>query len=317
MPTYAAICAALLVASSTFASPSFAQQIWPQRPVRIIVPLPAGSAVDVASRLFAERLSQMWGQGVVVENRQGADGIVAVNTFLTARDDHQLLVSFGGVVTLNPILNKNLQYDPNELAAVSVLVDNFLGIGASSQLNASSMPEVVHLARSAPGKYTWAATPGQTAVIMPALLKTAGIDLLKVSYSNFSVALQDLTQGRLHLIATSLPALLPLVQAGSAKLLMVTNGQRSPQVPDAPTAREAGYPELTFPGSVVLFASKDMPLERRDRIAADISAVAHVPEIINRLGALGISVRAGTPADALAELHDQRARLEAALKLLE
>jgi tripartite-type tricarboxylate transporter receptor subunit TctC len=308
---------ALLGAAVSWPRTTAAQGNWPRRPVRIIIPLPAGSAVDLTSRLFADRLSQKWGQGVVVENRQGADGIVAVTSFLTARDDHQLLVSFGGVVTVNPILNKSLQYDPKELAPISVLVDNFLGIAASSELNAPTMAEVVKLARAAPGKYTWAATPGQTAVIMPALLKLANVDMLRVSYTNFTVALQDLAQGRLHLVATSLPALIPVVTAGKAKVLLVTNQVRSPQVPDVPTANEAGYPQIGLPGSVVLFASKEMSAELRDRIAMDFAEVARLPELVTRMEAMGLSVRAGTPSDALAELNDQRSKIEALLKLLQ
>jgi tripartite-type tricarboxylate transporter receptor subunit TctC len=312
-----AFCAAVMLSALVLVGTAVAQQSWPQRPVRIVVPLPAGSAVDLTSRLFAERLAQKWGQGVVVENRLGADGIVAVNSFLAARDDHQLLVSFGGVVTVNPLLNTTLSYDPKELVPISVLVDNFLGIAATAEMNAPTMADVVKLARAAPGKYTWAATPGQTAVIMPALLKLAGIDLLRVSYSNFTVALQDLAQGRLHLVATSLPALLPLVQSGKAKLLMVTNPQRSPQVPDAPTASEAGYAAVGLPGSVVLFASKDLTADRRDQIAADFAAVAREPEFVARMGTMGLSVRAGTPAEALADLNDQRSKIEGALKLMQ
>ena len=252
-----------------------------------------------------------------MENRQGADGIIAVNSFLAARDDHQLLVSFGGVVTLNPIMNKNLSYDPDELAPISVLVDNFLGIAASAATKTPKFADFVALAKTSPGKLSWAATPGQTAVIMPALLKVAGIDLVKVSYSNFGVALQDLVQGRLHIVATSLPALLPLAQAGSINLLMVTNGERSPQQPDVPTAAEAGYPQLTFPGSVVLFGSKDMSRERREQIATDVAAAAHEPAIRARLETMGISVRARSVDDAINELAGQRQRLEAALKLLD
>jgi tripartite-type tricarboxylate transporter receptor subunit TctC len=292
-------------------------QSWPQRAVRIIVPLPAGSAVDVTSRLLAERLTQKWGQGVVVENRLGADGTIAVNSFLAARDDHQLLVSFGGVVTLNPIINKSLSYDPGELAPISVLVDNFLGIAASATTKTPRFADFVALAKASPGQYSWAATPGQTAVIMPALLKAAGIDLVKVNYSNFSVALQDLVQGRLHIVATSLPALQPLAQSGSIDLLMVTNGERAPQQPGVPTAAEAGYPQLTFPGSVVLFGAKDIPQARRAQIAADIAAAAHEPAVRGRLENLGISVRARTVDDAISELAGQRQRLEAALKLLD
>jgi tripartite-type tricarboxylate transporter receptor subunit TctC len=310
----AVVCAWL---ASLYADGASAQQRWPQRPVRIVVPLPAGSAVDLTSRLFAERLAQKWGQGVVVENRLGADGIVAVTSFLGARDDHQLLVSFGGVASVNPLLNKELQYDPAELVPISVLVDNYLGIAATAELNAPTMADVVRLAKAAPGQYTWAATPGQTGVIMPALLKLAGVDLLKVSYSNFTVAMQDLAQGRLHLVATSLPALIPVIHSGKAKLLMVTNKQRSPQVPDAPTANEAGYPQITVPGSVVLFTSRDTPAERKERIAADIVEAANNPELVSKLGAMGLSVRAGTPADAQSELSEQRSKIEAALKLLQ
>lgn len=316
MPRHLAFIAAAL-AAFVLADSASGQQRWPQRPVRIVVPLPAGSAVDLTSRLFAERLAQKWGQGVVVENRLGADGIVAVTSFLGARDDHQLLISFGGVVSVNPLLNKELQYDPNELTPISVLVDNYLGIAASAEMNAPTMADVVRLARAAPGQFTWAATPGQTGVIMPALLKLAGIDALRVSYSNFTMALQDLAQGRLHLAATSLPALLPVVQSGKARLLMVTNRQRSPQVPDAPTAAEAGYPAITVPGSVVLFTSKDTPAERKEQIAAAIAEVAKEPALVDKLNAMGITVRASTPADAARELTDQRGKIEAALKLIQ
>jgi tripartite-type tricarboxylate transporter receptor subunit TctC len=150
---------------------------------------------------------------------------------------------------------------------------------------------------------------------VPAFLKSARIEMLRVSYNNFTVALQDLSQGRLHLAATSLSALLPLVQAGKAKLLMVTNQQRSPQVPDVPTAREAGFPNLTFPGFVVLFGPKSMPADVRERVAADFREVAKIPELRTRLGAMGLTVRVGQPAEAVAELNEQRAKLEAALKL--
>lgn len=306
----------LAVAITAELTAALAQQNWPIRPVRIVIPLPAGSAVDLTSRLFAERLSQKWGRGVVVENRQGADGIVAVTSFLTARDDHQLLISFGGVVTVNPILNTNLQYDPSELVPISVLVDNFLGIAATSAVNVDNVADFMKLARSAPGKYTWAATPGQTAVILPALLKLAGVEMLRVSYSNFNVALQDLAQGRLHLVATSLPALIPAVQAGKAKVLLVTNSQRSPQVPDSPTASEAGYAEIGLPGSVVLFGSKENDAALRNRISADFAEVARLPELSAKLQAMGLTVRAGTPSDAIAELDRQRSKIEALLRLV-
>jgi tripartite-type tricarboxylate transporter receptor subunit TctC len=128
------------------------------------------------------------------------------------------------------------------------------------------------------------------------------------------MALQDLAQGRLHLAATSLSALLPTVQAGKSTLMMVTNQQRSPQAPDAPTAREAGFPQLTFPGFVVLFATKSMPADVRERIAADFLEVSKDPQLRARLDSMGLTVRVGTPAEAEAELKEQKAKIEAALK---
>jgi tripartite-type tricarboxylate transporter receptor subunit TctC len=305
--------AAFAVLASTI--PATAQSNWPQRAVKLIAPLPPGTAVDLSARLFAERLTARWGQGVAVENRQGADGIVAVNALLTSGDGHTLLISFGGVTTMNPLIHKNLQYNPADLVPITLVVDNYLGLAATAELKVNSVQDLIKLARAAPGKYTWAATPGQTAVIVPAFLKLAGIDMLRVSYNNFSLALGDLAQGRLHLAATSLSALLPTVQAGKAKLMMVTNQQRSPQAPDAPTAREAGFPQLTFPGFVVLFGTKGMPADVRERIAADFREVAKDPTLRARLDAMGLTIRVGTPAEATAELNEQRGKIEAALKL--
>jgi tripartite-type tricarboxylate transporter receptor subunit TctC len=309
------LCAVAAIAVLTSAAPSFAQSNWPQRAVRLIAPLPPGTAVDISARLFGERLAKKWGQGVVVENKQGADGIVAVTAFLGSGDGHTLLISFGGVTTLNPLVHKNLQYDPSNLIPITLVVDNYLGVAVSATLNVNSVADLVKLAKAAPGKYTWGATPGQTAVLVPAFLKTAGIDMLRLSYNNFTQGLQDLAQGRLSLAATSLSALLPLAQSGKAKVIMVTNQQRSPQVPDAPTAREAGFPNLTFPGFVVLFGPKSMSAEVRERIAADFREVAKDPALRSRLEAIGLSLRVGTPAEAQAELDEQRKKMEAALKL--
>jgi tripartite-type tricarboxylate transporter receptor subunit TctC len=308
-------CAAAVLAALTSAAPSFAQSTWPQRAVRLIAPLPPGTAVDISARLFAERLAARWGQGVVVENRQGADGIVAVTAFLGSGDGHTLLISFGGVVTLNPLVHKNLQYDPANLVPITLVVDNYLGIAVSSELKANSVADLVQLAKAAPGKYTWASTPGQTAVLVPAFLKSAGIEMLRLSYNNFTMGLQDLAQGRLHLAATSLSALLPLAQSGKAKVIMVTNQQRSPQAPDAPTSREAGFPNLTLPGFVVLFGPRSMPADVRERIAADFREVAKDPALRERLDSIGLTIRVGTPAEAVSELNEQRAKMEAALKL--
>src|SRR6266849_4853915 len=162
-----ALAAGLLLALST--APSFCLS-WPQKTVRFIVPLPPGSGTDLSARLVAERLTERWGQPVVVQNRQGADGIPAVTSFLTARDNHTLLLSFAGVITFNHLLHERLPYDPaTDLVPIVPVVDNFLGVSASAMLQVNSLADLIAAARAQPGKLNWAATPGLPYYILLAL----------------------------------------------------------------------------------------------------------------------------------------------------
>ena len=220
-------------------------QAWPQRTVRFIIPLPPGSGTDLTARLLAERLTARWGQPLVVENRQGGDGIPAVTAFLGARDNHTFLLSFAGVITINHLLHERLPYDPaTDLVPIVPVVDNFLGVSATALLQVNSLSELVRAARAQPGKLNWAATPGLPYYILLALMKGTGIELVQVSYRDFAPAAQDLAQGRLQVAATGVPFLVPHHRAGTAPLLFVTNKGRSPQAPEVPTAREAGYPAM-------------------------------------------------------------------------
>lgn len=156
--------AIVALALGMVAGPAGAQP-WPQRTVRLIVPLPPGIPTDLVCRLFADRLSERWRQPVAVENRQGADGIPAVSGFVSARDDHTLLCSFPGIVTINPLIYEKLPYDPKrDLVPVVSLSDNFIGIGASAALKINSLDEFVKLARSQPGKLKLGSESGQPAL---------------------------------------------------------------------------------------------------------------------------------------------------------
>ena len=135
-------------------------QAWPQRTVRVILPLPAGSATDTAARLFAQGLSARWGQPVIVENRSGGDGIPAVMGFLSARDNHTLLLSFAGVITINPLVHTKLPYDSADLVPIVSMIDNFFAIAVSESLKVASLDDFMKLARARPGKLNWAATSG-------------------------------------------------------------------------------------------------------------------------------------------------------------
>jgi tripartite-type tricarboxylate transporter receptor subunit TctC len=287
-------------------------QSWPQRSVKLIIPLPPGTGTDIAGRLLAERLAERWGQPVVVENKQGGDGIPAVTAFLSARDTHTLLLSFAGIITINPLIHDRLPYDPAaDLVPLVQVSDNFIGVAATASLKVNSVADLIHLARAQASKLNWAATPGLPYYVVLALEQSAGMEMVQVAYRDFAPALQDLASGRLHVAATGVPSLLPHHQAGTAKLLFVTNRERSPQLPEVPTAREAGYSDLTFEGSIGLFGWRDMPAFASERIVRDVQAVAADPAFRSHLMAGGTVSRSGTSQEFAAAIEEQRGRIAA------
>ncbi len=226
----------------------------------MITPLGPGSGMDVAARLFAERLSQKWGQPVVVENRQGADGILAVQSFLSDRENHSLIFGFAGLHSINPILHGDkLPYDVRDVVPVASAIDSTLALTVSEAAKVNTLAEFVALAKAQPGKLNWAATTGLPLYVVAALQKVAGIDITQISYRDFSPAFQDFASGRVQLLATGITLLLPQVQAGRGKFLMVTNTARSPLAPEVPTPQEAGFPELAFNGVNGIYGWRDMP----------------------------------------------------------
>ncbi len=299
-----------LAAAFALGAPQGLAQGWPQRTVRLVVPLPPGTGTDIAGRLLAERLAERWGQAVVVENRQGADGIPAVTSVLSARDTHILLLSFAGIISVNPLIHERLPYDPaRDLVPIAPVSDNFLGVSASAAAKAQSLAELIAAAKEQPGKLNWAATPGVPYYVMLALQKSAAIDMVQVAYRDFAPAAQDLNQGRLHVAATGVPLLVPHHRAGTARLLFVTNRERSPQAPDVPTAREAGYPDLTFEGTVGIYGWRDMPDEVRARIETDVRGALADPAFGAKLVASGTAPRAGTAAEFAAAIEEQRSKI--------
>ena len=289
-------------------------QNWPQRTVRLIVPLSPGTATDVTARLYAEKLSQRWGKPVVVENRPGPDALAAVAALTSARDEHTLLFSFGGLITINPVLNEKLPYDPElDLVPIVSASDSFLAIAVTKSLDVNSLAELQARARAEPGKLNWAATPGMPQFALAGFVASGALDMTYVAYRDFNPALQDLAEGRISAVATGLLPLLALNQSGKVKLLAVTGRTRSPGAPDVPTAVESGFPDVIAEGFQGFFGWRDMPTELRDRIAADVRAVA--PELpAERLINLGQVVRVGTTADFLAMIADQKSRVAAVVK---
>jgi len=300
------------IAQTVTAPAQTSSQAWPQHTVRMITPLGPGSGMDVAARLFAERLSQKWGQPVVVENRQGADGILAVQSFLSDRDNHSLIFGFGGLISINPLIHGDkLPYNVRDVVPVASAIDSTLALIASDTLKVGSMAEFVALAKAQPGKLNWAATTGLPLYVVAALQKTASIDITQIAYRDFAPAFQDFATGRVQLLATGITLLLPQVNSGRGKFLMVTNSERSPLAPEVPTPKEAGFPELTFNGTNGIYGWRDMPQSLKDRIAADVRAIAADPAVAERLKPTGATLRPGNSAEFAAAIEDQRAKVAA------
>jgi tripartite-type tricarboxylate transporter receptor subunit TctC len=283
---------------------------WPHRTVRLIAPVPAGTASDFSARLFAERLSQRWGQPVIVENRPGADGVIGVSAFLGTDDDHTLLYAISAVFTVLPITHEKLPYDPlRDLVPISPTSNVVLAIAAAEKKSIRSLDDLVQTARAQPGKLNWACSPGLPPFVVGGFFKNSKLDLALVSYRDLAPALQDLGEGRIDVFVHALGVIIPQVQSGRARLLAVASDVRMPLAPDVPTVTEAGFPELQMDGVVGFFGKRGMPDTLRDRIASDIRAVANDPGIGERLAAVGQAARPGTAAEFAALLDQYRRRL--------
>jgi tripartite-type tricarboxylate transporter receptor subunit TctC len=282
-------------------------QNWPQRTVRVIIPLGAGSATDIAGRLYADQLSKRWGQPVIIENRPGGDLMTAASVFAASRDDHTLLLSPTSPITVNPLTHAKLPYDPAGLIPISLATEVYVGITVPASLKVNSLDELVALARSQPGKLNWAATPGGTYLTFAAFQKNADLPMANVPYRDIVQAQNDLAEARIHVMMCAISIVRPQILAGKLKLLAVTNADRAATAADVPTTREAGYPALDLPGPVGFFASPAMSPELRERISADIRAVATDREIAKRLLATGQVLRASTPDEFAVLIEGLRA----------
>jgi tripartite-type tricarboxylate transporter receptor subunit TctC len=295
---------ATLVAHS---APS-AAQAWPQRPVKFVVSLGPGSGVDIGTRLLGDRLSARWGQPVVVENRPGGDGIVAITSFLSARDDHILLASPTSSFTAHPYLHDNLPYKASDLLPIVRVSNTFITIAVPASLNVSSLADLMAMARSQPGKLNWAGTTGALDFAFAGFLQSNGLNMTKVPYRNPVEAANDLAEGRVQVYEAALAIVRPQLEAGKIKLLVVTNSVRAPTLPNIPTATEAGHPELAFDGLVGFFGPPGMPLDLRERIAADVRVVTDAI-IESRLITTGQMVNLGGPVEFATATEQQRARI--------
>jgi tripartite-type tricarboxylate transporter receptor subunit TctC len=283
---------------------------WPNRPVKLILPLGPGSGSDIAARLLADRLSKRWGQPVVVENRPGGDGVVAINAFVAAHDDHVLLFSPSSSFTAHPYLHDNLPYKPSDLVPITRVSITIIAISVPVSLHIDTFKQLVEWARAEPGKLNWAGVTGALDFMFEGWLKREGLNITKVPYRNTVDAASDLAEGRVQVYESALAIVRPQIEAGKVKPLAVTNSAHAPNMPDLPTVKDVGYPALTLDGLVGFFGPTGMPLELRRRITDDIRAVADVT-VDERLAVTGQLMNIGGPEEFAKSVDEQRAAVAA------
>ncbi len=293
-------------------------QTYPQRTVKFILPFGPASGTDITARLVADRLAARWGKPVVIENRPGGDGLIAINAFVAANDDHTLLWVPVGTFAVHPYDKEKLPYDADrDLIPVANVSSLFLAATASTALNVNSLRELVELVRANPGKFNWAAANGNADFLMSGFLKSNGLEMAKVPYRDILQAPNDLAENRIQLLSSSLAIVTPLMQAGKLKVLAVTGRQRAPSAPEVPTVTEAGFPALVMESIGGIFGPRGMPLATREQIAADVrAAVASDPTIAAKLEATGQVVDIRGPVEFAAGIKELNEQLAGIAKVL-
>jgi tripartite-type tricarboxylate transporter receptor subunit TctC len=308
---------AIVAALSLLTGANASAQNYPVRTVKFILPFGPASGTDIAARLVADRLAKRWGQPVVIENRPGGDGLVSINAFISANDDHSLLWVPVGTFAVHPYQHAKLPYNADrDLMPIANVTTLILALSAPATLKAASLGEFVALARAEPGKLNAAAANGNSDFLLSGFLKSNGLQVAKVPYRDIMQGPNDLAEGRIQLLSSSLAIVQPLMRAGKIRVLAVTSRKRAPSAPDVPTVIESGFPAMEMESIGGIFGPRGMPLALREKIAADVrAAVESDPSIATKLQATGQVVDIRGPKEFAAGIKELNGKLAAIAKL--
>jgi len=296
-----------------------AQQSFPTRTVRLILPFGPASATDITARLLADRLTARWGKPVVVENRPGGDGLVALKAFVDANDDHTFFFGPAGAFLVHLYDEEKPPYDPQrDIVPIVGIYVTVLAISVPTSLNIDTVDQLVALARAKPGKLNAAAATGNSDFLIFGFIKSMGLEITKVPYRDIMQAPNDLAENRIQVLSTSLAAAQPMMQAGRIKVLVVSSKQRAQGAPDIPTAAEAGYPALMMDSTGGLYGPKAMSESLRNSISADLRQIAETDPVIGkRLADTGQIMTLRGPAEFAASIKEQNDQLARFAKILD
>lgn len=293
--------------------PARAQAWRPDRPIRIIVPYPAGGASDITARLIADRLRAHLGQPGVVENRSGAAGMIGTDAVAKAAPDGHTLALVASSHVVNRALYPTLPFDPiADFAPVVLTAHVQLVMVIPAAHPARSLPAFVEWARAQAGRASYAsAGNGSNPHIFAAdLLRRAGVEMERIPYRGSTPAHADLIAGRTHMMFDAFAAVQPHVQAGSLRMLALAGPTRSPLLPELPTVAEQGFPGYGATSWGCLLAPAGTPATVVAQLNSVANSILHSAELRERLTQLGAEPAGGTPEALLAHLRAEQARYE-------
>jgi tripartite-type tricarboxylate transporter receptor subunit TctC len=286
---------------------------YPSKPILMIVPLQAGTAVDNVARVLTQRMSESMGQPIVVENQVGAAGQIGTERIVRAAPDGYTIGFVNdSILTMLPNLNPKIAYDPlKDLAPVSRVAGNTFGIAVNPDFPAKNVKELIALAKAKPGTIHYASGGNGSPqhMVMEMFNAAAGVKLEHVPYKGAAQALTDVVGGQVPVIAQGLGVVGAQAKAGKLRVLAVTGASRSPLMPDVPTMSEAGVPGFEFATWFAVVAPAGTPPAILERLHAEIVKAANIPEVNRRLVEQGYEVEASTPARLTESIRDGLAKM--------
>jgi len=276
-------------------------QTYPDKPVRLIVPLSAGSAVDTLARIPAQKLSEMWGQQMIVDNRVGANGIIGTEAAAKApADGYTLLLTNDAALATSPALYPKLPYDPvRDFAPITLAASIPVILVVHSLVPVNSVKDLIDLAKSKPGQLHYASGGNGSAqhVPMEMFKQAVGIDLVHVPYKGLGPAFNDVVAGQIPVMFAGLSNVFPHIKSGRIRALAIGSARRSPAMPDVPTMQEAGVPGFDYSAWAGFLAPAGTPAPIIQKLNSDFTRALNLSEVREKLGALGFEISPGTPAE--------------------
>src|SRR3954447_13988198 len=289
------------------ASAAAAQTAYPNRTITLVLPFAAGSGTDTTTRIISQHLSQALGVGIVIENKAGANGMIAATYVARAAPDRYTLpVTTHTTHSANPYLLKTLTYDPvKDFTPIARTGDLPFMLVVNPEVPAKTVAELIAYAKANPGKLTYASGSSSAIVSGATFAHNAGLDLLHVPYKSSPPAMNDVVAGRITMMFTDVLTGLPHVNGGALRALAVTTRNRSPLVPDLPSMEEAGVPDFDITSWQGYFGPANLPRDIVLRLNAEIRKIVEKPAIKAQLAALGMDAFSGTPEELGAFVNDQ------------